>query len=94
MLPIPQFDVERSVFETVPARWSGSASIKGGKRRKRKPVDMLHSLVIPGPAGFQPAAARLSALTSKFVEVGKVVRHAGSAPAPAVWKTDMLLLHQ
>ena len=25
---------------------------------------------------------------------GKVVRHAGAAPAPAVWKTAVLLLHQ
>ena len=42
--------------------------------RKRKSVGMLHNLV-KGPSGFQPAAARSSALTS-------MVAPAGLAPAP------------
>ena len=84
MLPIPR--VERSVFETVPARLSGSTSMKSGESPRCCPVlrglrDRCYAAkletrkaevsghapqaAIAAPSGFQPAAARSSALTSR-----------------------------
>ena len=83
---LPSHEVERSVFETVPARLSGSASMKSGESPRCCPVlrglrdrciaAMLATrkaevsghapqAAVAAPSGFQPAAARSSALTSR-----------------------------
>lgn len=72
MLPIPLLEWNDPCSRR--SRRAGPVQLpayRGGRRKKRKSVDMLHSPGNPGPAGFQPAAARLSALTSKIVEVEK-----------------------
>ncbi len=82
----PFRDAERSVFETVPARLSGSTSNKNGGSPRCCPVlcglrDRCIAAMLAtrkaevsghapqprcrGPSGFQPEAARLSALTSR-----------------------------